>query len=142
MIRMHRVSLAGLFAIASLVVMGACGEDTPPPEILSVEVTPSTVAPGGTVNVAVELAHFEFTEEHEDHEAPKHGEGGDNVGHIHVYLDDLMTNPLAMPIEAAFDVTVPADTELGAHTLILRLHDADHLIIEPEVTADAAITVE
>jgi len=30
----------------------------------------------------------------------------------------------------------------SSHTLILRLHDADHLIIEPEVTADAAITVE
>ena len=31
-------------------------------------------------------------------------------------------------------MTVPADATEGMHTLIARLQDADHLILEPEVT--------
>lgn len=38
-------------------------------------------------------------------------------------------------------LTTPVDATEGVHTLIARLHNAEHLIIEPQVTAEIDITV-
>lgn len=130
-----------LFALA--LVLSACGGD---PTIVSVTVTPSTVAKGGTVNVTVELENVELGEA-EDHAALTarglHTAHGEATGmHLHTYLDDLETNPLAQTSSASFAVVIPQAATSGAHQLIVRIHNGDHTILEPQVTKAAAITVQ
>ena len=46
-----------------------------------------------------------------------------------------------MPTVETDTITIPADTVAGTHVLIARLHGADHLILEPEVTEEVEIEV-
>lgn len=111
------------------------------PSIDSFIVDPDTVAAGGNIDVTIAGSDLGFAEhdEGDDH----HGEAeACPGGHIHVYLDDLMTNPLAQEEALEFTLTIPDDTEPGEHTLIARLHNRDHIIYKPEVTKETDITVE
>lgn len=168
----HRIIALGFISTLGLLVGGACDADTdatPPqcpggPEL--VEVTaPDTAAAGATITLAFEVKNFEFSmggEAHHDedpeggeHEGGEH-EGGEHeggvdpisadtgctVGHVHVYLDDLMTEPLAQITVASGDVVLPAGIEPGEHRLINRLHDASHKIIEPQVVVEHPITIQ
>ena len=128
----------------ALVTLAACGGD---PAITSVTITPSTIAAGGTVQMTVELDNFELGSGADQMEhglsrsalREAHGEEG---GHLHVYLDSTDVNPLVQTSSSSFPVLIPLGTAAGAHTLIVRLHAADHHIIEPEVKASAALTVQ
>lgn len=130
-------------------------EELPPPEL---RVTPDTteVVQGGTITLTIEVENFELSGEgehmhlelDEDLELRSPGEpdvleaeayDGARVGHVHVYIDDLMTNPAAMLTTTPGEVVV--DVEPGAHTLINRLHAADHTIIEPQIIQEIDITV-
>lgn len=73
-----------------------------------------------------------------DHDADAVYEGP-REGHVHVYLDDTMVNPLAMLTTSTGEVVI--DAEPGPHTLINRLHGADHKIIEPQIIEEIEITV-
>ncbi len=131
------------FALTAL-ALSACGGD---PAIVSVTATPSTVAAGGTVNVVVELENVELGEAAAEHALTARGlraaHGEETTGmHLHTYLDDLETNPLAQTSVASFDVVIPATATVGAHQLIVRVHNGDHTILEPQVLKSAAITVQ
>lgn len=134
----------------TLVGLIGCGKgDVPDPEILSFEVDPSEIPAGSMATVTIEVENFAFSEHHTDdpmtmgvdHGDEDHDAGDVAEGHVHVYLDDLETNPLVMMMSETAELMIPMDTTLGAHTLIARLHDADHLILEPQTTAEVDITV-
>lgn len=139
-------------ALLALAGCGSTGDDTGEcpdlggdPAFTSFTVTPETMAAGDTVDVVVEGDHLGELEESSDGSMEMGGEEHESScpgGHLHVYLDDLMTNPLTMQEAKAFPMEIPADTAPGAHTLIVRLHNKDHTIYEPEVTTTLAITVE
>lgn len=126
--------------------LAACGGADP--VITSVALTPATVAAGGGVNVVVvgegldlepATASAGLTAQRAAGLRAAHG---DEMGrHLHAYLDTTDVNPLAMVTRTTFPITIPAGTAAGAHTIIVRLHDEDHLIIQPEVKASAALTV-
>lgn len=129
-------------------------EDMPPPE-LRVTADTTEVAQGGTITLTIEVENFELTHEGEhmhleleddldlrSPDAPALAEetyDGPRIGHVHVYLDDVMTNPLAMITTETGEVVI--DAEPGAHTLINRLHAADHTIIEPQIIHEIDINV-
>ncbi|MCA9705730.1 MAG: hypothetical protein KDK70_07775 [Myxococcales bacterium] len=152
--------------LLSIVVLGAlvglapsCEEEEAmcpgDPELHAFDLSATMVAPGDTIQATFEVHNFTFTME-EGHEhfqgdpeplefrAADHADHADGclVGHVHIYLDDLMTNPIAMQTFAEGDVVIPADTTPGEHQLIARLHNADHTIIEPQVTLEQTITVQ
>lgn len=143
-----RTSWAGvlglLFCTAACSCTGDCPDLGGDPEFTDLTVTPSTMAAGDSVDLAIDGDHLGELEEssdgamEEDEEEESHCPGG----HLHVYLDDLQTNPVTMQEAMAFPLTIPEDTEVGDHTLIVRLHNKDHTIYEPEVTIEADITVE
>ena len=133
--------LAVAFATTALFGLIGCGHDHEPPEILNFTVTPSSMNAGDTITGDVETLNWTLTShDHEDEGGHDHGEG--NAGHYHVYLDDLMTNPLSMPDVNPFEIPMPVDATPGEHTLIIRLQNADHTILEPQVTFSATITVQ
>jgi len=129
------------------VFLVACEADTldapaEPPAFESWTVDAESGPAGTELTATAAVRHFEFTGE-SDHghdeaaeEDEEHGhdtdEGGVQRGHIHVYLDDLMTNPLLMQVTATATFTIPEEADVGDHTLMARLHDGDHLIIEPQ----------
>ncbi len=137
---MRRLRLMLFLVLPCPVMLGGCVEEEPP-EIISFSVEPTTVEAGGDCISTVEVHHFELTGE-ADHEHDEAGAGGeDHMGHVHIYLDDLMTNPVLMQVELVETVTIPDDTEAGTHTLIARLHNSEHEIIEPQVIAEVDIEV-
>lgn len=94
-------------------------------------------------------------EEHDDHEEQQPGDddvfrAGETIseetgcirGHVHLYIDDLETNPVAQIVNPSARVTLPEDLEPGEHTWIARLHNAEHFIIEPQVVREQPFTVE
>lgn len=120
-----------------------CVEHGGEPMFTAFSVSPTTVAAGGAVEASIDGEHLGELAETESGAAEEHGHGGDCPGgHLHVYLDDLMTNPLAMVGAKSFQLTIPEETAAGEHILIVRLHNKDHTILTPEVTAQTAITVE
>jgi hypothetical protein len=147
-------------ALATALVALGCHDEhecpAEPPAITSFTVSPTMVAPGGTVTGSVVVANFELNGESHTHgaaplaDAPTSeplDEGHDAEtacpgGHVHVYLDDVMTEPLAMTTQASFSLVIPAATPVGSHTLIARLQNRDHTIIQPEISAEASVDVE
>ncbi len=127
-----------------------------PPEIVSFHLEPAVGVAGDSVVATVEVDHFEFSggehvhdddggsepsgDEHE-HEHEHDGDEAVLVGHVHLYLDDLMTNPLAMQTESVGTFEIPLDADLGQHVIMARLHDSSHLIIEPQVIAEHDLEV-
>jgi hypothetical protein len=147
---MRRIAVITLFAVFPL-ALGAC-EDGHTHEqcempTVSVEADPTTIVSGEDVTLTVTVENFTLMDpEAHDHgdERPddtqfRHGYDGACEGHYHVYLDDLMTNPLMMAWEE--EVTVTVDADAGEHELFVRLNDPDHKIIQPEVVDSVAITV-
>ena len=139
-------------SILSTLVLGlaltACGGD---PAITAVTLTPSTVAAGGTVNVAVTLENVELgaldaasaLTARDTTARGLRAAHGDAAGmHLHAYFDNTESNPLVQTSSATFPVVIPAATAAGAHQLIVRLHNHDHTIYEPEVKTSAALTVQ
>ncbi len=111
------------------------GDECPgAPTIDSFDVTPLTVAAGGSVSTLIKVSHFTIAHDAADHVCPH--------GHAHIYMDDLQVNPLAMPMEASATVTIPSGTSPGKHTLIARLHGSDHKILKPEVKVSVEIEVK
>lgn len=160
-----RRRLAPLFAFTVALGFGvACDpdEDAAPecggePELISAGDLPDTAAAGDMLMMAFEVEYFEFSMEGagHDHDHDAHDDGGEEekvsaisdetgcyVGHVHVYLDDLMTDPLAQITTPEGSVMLPDDIEAGDHRLILRLHDATHRIIEPQVILEHMFTVQ
>lgn len=140
--------------LAPVIAAAACAPalecPTEAPAITSFTIDPATVAAGGDVQATLTVEGFELGMMEGDHHGDM-ADGGDGAmteemcagGHVHVYLDDATsTNPLAMEGSASFSFTIPVDTPVGAHTLIARLHNRDHTIVDPQVTAEASITVE
>ncbi len=113
------------------------------PQIVDFSVTPTTVMAGGTLDGAIDT-HNHLLEGHDDAMGSDahDDDSGCEAGHVHVYLDDLMDNPLVMTGSTTFTIDIPADVTPGQHTLIARLHRVDHTIIEPQVTAEVTITVQ
>jgi len=128
--------------LAFALIVFACGSDTicpGDPAILSFTADTTTVAAGGTMDITVLVENFELS----GHTEMADSTGGACImGHMHIYLDDLMSNPLLMPKTEMSTITIPVGTTAGAHTLIARLHDSSHLIVEPQVTMDLPITVQ
>lgn len=121
----------------------ACEGASVPPELLSFTLDPTTGPAGTTVTSTVEVADFELTghDEAAGMDGHAHEDAGVTSGHVHIYLDDLLTNPLLMQAVEVDTFEIPAETEVGEHTLIARLHDSTHLIIEPQVTLEATFEV-
>ncbi len=114
------------------------------PELTSFMLDPTSGPVGTVVTSTVMVAHFSLTGEDGDHD-DEHHEGEDHdaelTGHVHVYMDDLMTEPVIMQTTMVGEFTLADDLAVGSHTLIARLHGADHLIIEPQVTAEVSFEV-
>jgi len=160
---------SSLFAAALLTTLAGCtdGEeeqDHEPAPTLMVSADVTDIMSGDTITLTIDVEHFtlsgEAGDDHDhDHEnleldfdpplaAPSdpfaadvenHYEGP-REGHVHVYLDDYMTNPLAMLTTSTGEVMVEADP--GSHTLLCRLHGSDHKIIEPQIAVDIDIAVQ
>lgn len=133
-------------ALSTALILAGCAKDDEvmDPEIVDFTVDPTEITAGTDATVMVDVAHFAFTEHHDMSTMGADGDHASSAvqkGHVHVYLDDLETNPLVMMMSDMDTLTIPDNTEAGAHTLIARLHDDGHLIIEPEVTAEVEITV-
>lgn len=135
---------APLVCLSLVLLTAACGGD---PAITSVTANPSIVARGGQTTLTVELENVELGLA-EDHHAltarglhAAHGEEPAGM-HLHTYLDDLETNPLAQTSSASFPVFIPLTAAVGPHRLIVRLHMSDHTILEPQVVFPVSITVQ
>lgn len=148
--------------LALALPLAACGGDDEPidtevecpavedPTIQMVEITPTTAAAGDTLGVMVHGEGLGFGGSQDGGHGGGHEEGSHEQGdmshcaggHIHVYMDDLMTNPLVMSTEPSFDLTLPDDVTAGDHTIIVRLHNRDHTIYEPQVTHEVTVTVQ
>lgn len=155
--RSYRFSALSLLAVAALLALAACSEEAVPcegePMIHAFTANMTTVAAGGTLDLTIEVHNFNLgTHTHSDmHEPVPVSEDDPGVifsentcltGHVHIYLDDLMTNPILMQEMATGTATIPAGTAAGTHTLIARLHTSDHLIVEPQVTKELTIEVQ
>ena len=141
------------------------------PELVKVH-APDTAAAGDTIAVSFDVTNFEFSMEgehdHGDHDHGDHDSGGDEsggdesgsggfefraaeamstetgcyVGHVHVYVDDLMTDPIAQVTVPSADIVLPSDLAPGEYNFIYRLHDATHKIITPEVIVERTLTIQ
>jgi hypothetical protein len=138
---------ARTLAVVGLVACACGGSD---PVISSVSLAPATIAAGGVVTVTVVGDGLDLEAATAAASAGLsagrtsglRAAHGDAMGqHLHAYLDTTDVNPLAMQTRTTFPITIPAGTAAGAHTIIVRLHDAEHAIIQPEVKASAALTV-
>ncbi|MEN0062302.1 MAG: hypothetical protein AAGA48_09125 [Myxococcota bacterium] len=128
-----------------LIAIG-CGAEAEAPELLRFELSPGVGTAGTEVTSEVAVQHFQLTghlddkDDGHDHDH-ENGKSKGMTGHVHIYLDDLMTNPVLQQVTEVERFTIPADTEIGEHTIIARLHDATHRIIEPQVTLEVAFEV-
>ena len=148
---MHWLHLSASL-LALLIALSGCPDpcaDAEPPEIGEFSVDPADPAAGDTVTVTLDLHHFSLTghgdedEGHHDDEDEGHhdDDAACNAGHVHVYLDDLEGDLLAMIVTETADLDIPSSITSGAHTLIARLQGEDHAAVVPEVTASFEITV-
>ena len=147
--------LAALVALALAPALTGCSDDHEvscpegSPAILSFTIDPDTAAPGDIVNGTLQLENFDLGGGHAHAETqplsePLHSDSSEEIcpgGHVHVYLDDVMTNPLVMIEATSFPIALPNDVAEGDHTLIARLQNHDHTIVKPEVTAEATLTI-
>ena len=123
------------------------------PAITSFTLDPSSGPPGTMVQSTLMVEHFEFTGgEHGDgtHMGPPAEVSADNesaesghglIGHVHIYWDNMDGNPVLMQVEHEGMFMVPMDATAGSHPVLARLHDADHLIVKPEVVVEMPFAV-
>ncbi|MEM7155824.1 MAG: hypothetical protein AAF799_23440 [Myxococcota bacterium] len=142
-------------------------EEEPAPTLMA-EADVTELDSGDTVTLTFTIEHFTLTGEaggdHDDHDHD-HDHDHDNLeldfdpplvagndpladgdayhgpreGHVHVYLDDFMSNPIGTITTSTGEVVVEADP--GPHVIMARLHGADHRIIEPQIIDEIDITV-
>jgi hypothetical protein len=142
--------LARTIALAALLCpVAACEEHEDCAPSVELSVGSPTVPQGGTVSLTVRVEDFTLVEPAAGRgQDPgvdpglRHGEGSSSAceGHYHVYVDDLMTNPVLQDWQP--ETTLVVEAEPGMHELIVRLNASDHKIVEPEVTDRVTITVE
>ena len=94
------------------------------------------MAAGETVTGTVVVTNFIL-------EAPQNQPNEDGHGHFHLYLDgatggNYLLNGQSSPIQ----ITIPANTQPGAHTLRLSVSGNDHDPVVPAVEDIVDITVE
>ena len=132
------------FALAiTMLGLTACGAGEP--KITSFTLNPSTIAKGGSTTVTIAIENFTLIPDDDGAQAlrPSHEGVADNdSGHLHIYLDDTMTNPVVMTASTTFSVKTSSTISLGDHKLIAQLRRTDHLIVSPEVKAEAAFKVQ
>lgn len=113
---------------------------------ISVEGDPTTIASGDDVTLTISVENFTLIDPEDAH---MHGDiegtefrayDGVCEGHYHVYLDDLMTDPILQAWDE--EVTVTVDADPGDHELIVRLNGSDHKFIQPEIKDSVTITVQ
>lgn len=103
---------------------------------VSMVVTPDTMAAGATVDVVVTVEGFVL-------EAPEGQPNEDGHGHFHIYLDGATGgNYLLAGQTENVSLTIPANTEPGAHTLRISLGENSHAPVSPPIEAVVDITVE
>lgn len=139
------MKLWNVLPLALTTALAACGDGDP--AIVSVTANPTTVAAGGTIQMTVVLENVELEAGEAEHaltqRALRVAHGDEEAGvHLHTYLDDLESNPLAQTSSTSYAIVIPQATATGAHQLIVRLHGADHTILEPQVTSAVGITVQ
>ncbi len=89
--------------------------------------SPTTVAPGGGVTVDVEVGNFILDE-------PVGQPNQTGHGHYHIYLDNAVGgNYLVSGAQDPIDVTIPATTAAGGHTLRVSISDNGHVPLSPPV---------
>ncbi len=150
----HLSSLCAALLLTTTLACSGDEEEGGPTPTIRAEADVTEIMSGDTVTLTFEIEHFTLSGE-SDHEhleldfdppltaqADPFAAGeytGPSEGHVHVYLDDLEENPLAMITTVTGEVVVEADP--GAHTLICRLHGSDHKIIEPQIIDEVDLTV-
>lgn len=103
---------------------------------VSMVVTPDTMAAGDTVEAVITVQNFVL-------EAPTGQPNEDGHGHFHIYLDGATGgNYLLAGQDEMVDLTIPANTAPGAHTLRISLGENSHAPVSPPVEAIVNITVE
>jgi hypothetical protein len=145
-----------LYALPLSILVGCSSE---PPQITSVTIEPAMAARGSDVMVSVSVANFELREpepEGEGQALRPASEGSAEEadypegGHFHVYLDNTETNPMFINCpdyceHGAYTTPamarIPADAEIGEHTVIIRLNNDHHLFLTPEILGTATLTV-
>jgi len=125
-----------------MLALAACGSSDP--KITSIAINPTHARPIEhiTMTLGVENFTLDFVDPSSVHALRAAHEGEDEEGHVHVYFDNLDSNPLVQTASTSFSIGVPGDATPGAHKLIARLHSGDHLILEPQVTAEVTLTVD
>lgn len=161
--------VSSLFAAVLATTAFGCdtAEEEEPAPTLRAEADVTEIASGDTVTLTFTIENFTLTGEagHDDHDHD-HDHDHDNLeldfdpplvagndpfadgdhydgpreGHVHVYLDDFMTNPIGTITTLTGEVVVEADP--GPHVIMARLHGADHMIIEPQIIDEIDITVQ
>jgi len=96
----------------------------------------STVIAGEAITLSITATNFELVD------PATNTTNADGHGHYHVYLDNATGGDyLVADFAATAQVTIPAATSAGAHTLKVQLFNNDHSAITPEVSDTVAITV-
>lgn len=129
--------------VLTVVGLAACGAGEP--KITSFTLNPSTIAKGGSTTVTIAVENFTLIDHGNGAQAlrPSHEGVADNdSGHLHIYLDDTMTNPVVMTASTTFTVKTSSTIATGDHKLIAQLRRVDHLLVSPEVKAEAAFKVQ
>lgn len=99
-------------------------------------VDPETMGAGDTVEVTVTVESFVLEE-------PAGQPNEDGHGHFHIYLDGATGgNYLVAGQTETVNVTIPANTAPGAHTLKISLGENSHAPLSPAVEFVVDITVE
>jgi hypothetical protein len=139
-------------ALALLLALAGCSDpcaDAEPPELSEFSITPADPTAGDTVSLSLAVSHFTLTGHEDGEDDHDHDHGDDHseqtscsAGHVHIYLDDLDGDLLAMVVTESADLLIPSTVTAGSHTLIARLQDENHAALVPEVTASFEITVQ
>lgn len=97
-------------------------------------VDPDVIAPGGMFVLNVTVDHFTLE--------PINGQPAEpNHGHYHVFLDD-MDSYFASDSTVHQPLTIPAEAQVGDHTLTVRLVHADHSDHVPAASTHVSLRVE
>lgn len=110
------------------------GPDAPPVPMLAVTATPTTVAAGGSVTLAVSVENFEIVD-------PRTMSGVmPGKGHFHYQLDTAAMYTAAWNAQVV--APIPAATPPGPHVINVWLVNDNHVDIEPPTYATVTITVQ
>lgn len=125
-----------LIVVVALVVGAGCGSTHP--EIESLTLSKTTVAPGDTLDVTLKVKNFKI----EAHGGHDHSEGDSTMaGHYHIYFD-TNASPVAMATSETHTLTIPDTMTEGEHKLRVELVTADHTTLNPAVKQETTFMVK